>query len=400
MNVNGKVQSSFRCRYQNVGHCRHGQECHYLHATQKCKNSQCENRKCPYRHPRICKFVLSGRKCPFGNDCSYEHELKKEMNSDNKCLEKQIADLKHEIKVKDDKLIECKSREESFRNEVSKLNERLKNDIEIHNKVLKGVDVTLAQHDAKQKSLDVENLTLRKEIKSLKGKIVAQNNELSSNEEEMKKTEETIKLLRETVAEAPRTQNDFSRIKFMYLKAKKELKEKTEILNKEINALRLSKSKTERSSDENTCMKCAFRSTSKSGLKRHITVKHKIGNGLLKCTECETSFENKCELMTHEELEHGFDLQCEYCEFKCNEITKMLNHEGSEHGIQCNQWDCQFTSKGSKYNPSEFKVLTDHTKTMHGFKCNECEDGFKNKEQLNEHIINDHPESEDLSETE
>ena len=50
----------------------------------------------------------------------------------------------------------------------------------------------------------------------------------------------------------------------------------------------------------------------------------------------------------HEELKHELDLDCEYCNFRCNDITKLLCHDGSEHGIKCDQWDCQFVTKGSK----------------------------------------------------
>ena len=94
--------------------------------------------------------------------------------------------------------------------------------------------------------------------------------------------------------------------------------------------------------------------------------------------------------MYHKELEHDFDLTCEYCDFKCNELTRMLNHDGSYHGQKCEQWDCNFNCKGSKYNPSEFKVMKDHKGQMHGFRCNECEDGFRNKEQLEEHMLSEH----------
>ena len=69
--------------------------------------------------------------------------------------------------------------------------------------------------------------------------------------------------------------------------------------------------------------------------------------------------------------------------------------EGSEHGLQCNQWDCRFTTKGSKYIPSELKILTEHINTKHGFKCNHCDDGFESKVKLNDHISNEHPDSED-----
>ena len=76
----------------------------------------------------------------------------------------------------------------------------------------------------------------------------------------------------------------------------------------------------------------------------------------------------------------------------------MLNHEGSEHGLQCEQWDCHFTTKGSKYIPSELKVLTEHINIMHCYKCNQCDDGFENEVKLNNHISKDHIDSEDEDE--
>ena len=80
--------------------------------------------------------------------------------------------------------------------------------------------------------------------------------------------------------------------------------ETTDILNKEISTLRLStlKHRTEEIPDDNSCTMCAFKSTSKSGLKRHKTAKHKIGNNMLKCTDCDAKFQNELELMTHKEL--------------------------------------------------------------------------------------------------
>ena len=90
----------------------------------------------------------------------------------------------------------------------------------------------------------------------------------------------------------------------MYVKAKQELNQTTDILNKEIAALRLLKLKarTEETQDDNSCTMCPFKSTSKSGLKRHKTAKHKIGNNMLKCTDCDAKFQNELELMTHKEL--------------------------------------------------------------------------------------------------
>ena len=273
-------------------------------------------------------------------------DLNGKNDSHEEDLERQILDVKNELKIKDVLLNECQLSEERFKKELDKIK------VELNTKI-----------------------------------------------EEISNKEETIKLLKEAVKEVPRSQNDFNRIKFLYVKAKQELNETTDILNKEISALRLSKLKarTEETPDDNSCTMCAFKSTSKSGLTRHKTNKHKLGNDMFKCTECEAKFQNELELMTHKEFEHSFDLNCQHCDFHCNDIEKLLKHDGSEHGIQCGQWDCNFTTKGSKYNPSEAQVLTNHNEKMHAFKCNHCEDGFKNKDQLNIHIQDDHSDSDDES---
>jgi hypothetical protein len=57
------------------------------------------------------------------------------------------------------------------------------------------------------------------------------------------------------------------------------------------------KAGTEETQDEISCTMCAFKSTSKSGLKRHKIVKH----NMLKCTDFEAKFQNELELLTHKE---------------------------------------------------------------------------------------------------
>ena len=61
--------------------------------------------------------------------------------------------------------------------------------------------------------------------------------------------------------EVARSQRDFDRIKFLYCKAKQELKENNDMLNKEIIALRVCKSKarTEVIPNDNSCSLCEFK---------------------------------------------------------------------------------------------------------------------------------------------
>ena len=62
---------------------------------------------------------------------------------------------------------------------------------------------------------------------------------------------------------------------------KKELDEQTEYFNKKVKTLRVNnKSKEpERNLTDNSCSECEFESRKKSGLKRHITTKHKLRIG-------------------------------------------------------------------------------------------------------------------------
>ena len=72
---------------------------------------------------------------------------------------------------------------------------------------------------------------------------------------------------------------------------------------------------------------CEFKSTTKSGLKRQKTIKHRTMIGIFKCDICETNCESKGDLKMHEELEHELDLDCEYCDFRCKEISCYIMME-------------------------------------------------------------------------
>ena len=121
-------------------------------------------------------------------------------------------------------------------------------------------------------------------------KNIVNANENSSDEDIKRHKDVTINFLKETVDEMPRTQRDFSRMKFMYTKVKRELNEKTDDLNKEIMFKRPNKNQNKGKLVDNACPECEFKSTNKSGLERHLTTKHGMISGLIKCEECETRF--------------------------------------------------------------------------------------------------------------
>ena len=98
------------------------------------------------------------------------------MNDNNKNLEKQIDELKQELKIKDATQAEYKSKEE------------------VHNKVIKEVSGTLAKYEAKNQSFEVKNKTLKNNFKHMI--------------KEIEKKDVTIKLPEETVSERPRVQRE------------------------------------------------------------------------------------------------------------------------------------------------------------------------------------------------
>ena len=109
------------------------------------------------------------------------------------------------------------------------------------------------EKDSRNKFKEIENQSLREEIDTLEDKLNTKNKEIDIHKDVMKNKDETINILKVTVNEVPRSQHDFARIKYMYFRAKKDLKECIDVLNQEILALRLSKSdlRTESTTEKN-----------------------------------------------------------------------------------------------------------------------------------------------------
>ena len=65
-----------KCRYFDRGYCKFTNKCRYSHTEDICNsyrnNQKCAGRDCPYRHPKVCKWVTSSRGCVREN-CVYLH---------------------------------------------------------------------------------------------------------------------------------------------------------------------------------------------------------------------------------------------------------------------------------------------------------------------------------------
>ena len=68
-------RNNFQCYHNNLGYYRFREKCKYQHYFDDCSKSICRDKRCPYRHPKTCKY---GDQCNFQirKVCLYNHRIK------------------------------------------------------------------------------------------------------------------------------------------------------------------------------------------------------------------------------------------------------------------------------------------------------------------------------------
>ena len=61
------------CKFNQMGYCKFGNECHKYREEKVCKIRNCDPRKCRNHHPKECKYYAQNRFCKFGTDCRFTH---------------------------------------------------------------------------------------------------------------------------------------------------------------------------------------------------------------------------------------------------------------------------------------------------------------------------------------
>ena len=136
-------KNNFQCHHNNLGYCRFREKCRYKHYFDVCSKSICRDKRCPYRHPRTCKY---GDLCRFQirKVCLYNHR-NNNVNEDSllekgeaeklvkqvKELETEISDLKITIEKKEQRLSEVDkfiSDQNNILKELKQDNLKLKDD--------------------------------------------------------------------------------------------------------------------------------------------------------------------------------------------------------------------------------------------------------------------------------
>ena len=83
------------CRHFKFGFCRYKEHCRKRHISETCADESCEIEKCTKRHPKMCRYYETYKRCKFTEYCLYSHKSQQV---------KEIDDLKIELKAVHDKL--------------------------------------------------------------------------------------------------------------------------------------------------------------------------------------------------------------------------------------------------------------------------------------------------------
>ena len=234
------------CRFNQFGFCKFKKNCFRKHVDITCENVKCLKPDCQLRHPKKCRYFSEYRYCKFGEYCRFGHD--KVMKSN---IDKEIEKLKCEIKTYK-KVIEEKD---------SKIKEK---DFEIK-KMLDDVKIKVKEKmDKKMDCLDEENKNLEIRNKELTDK--------------MKAYQEEIESLRERNAVNDMLFEDFKermRDKYLYNTEDEESDYESNDEIREKNREMFRKTKEEARRKNTNCKECDFKAKNESGLKTHVTKKHK-----------------------------------------------------------------------------------------------------------------------------
>ena len=108
------------CRYNKFGFCRYKECCQKLHVNEVCDDTECDALSCNKRHPRKCKYHKY-RKCKFGTDCKFDHDIddleNNEVMEKVKMIENKLIENEKEMKkhsICEEKFKQVENMKESF----------------------------------------------------------------------------------------------------------------------------------------------------------------------------------------------------------------------------------------------------------------------------------------------
>ena len=64
------------CLYNQKGYCNFKDKCRRTHENKTCpEDTNCRQKECPYRHPKVWRNFSKKKLCWFGEECAYKHKV-------------------------------------------------------------------------------------------------------------------------------------------------------------------------------------------------------------------------------------------------------------------------------------------------------------------------------------
>jgi hypothetical protein len=143
------------CVFNKYGFCKYLETCRNYHEKKICEISQCEVRKCPLRHPKICKFYRDNGYCKFGEFCYFSHKTKMNIENyrkENEEILSKLAEVDRSLKALEEKERETKAIIENLK----AVNEQSESQNKMYENLMKRfneMEVKLAERD-----IQIDNL--------------------------------------------------------------------------------------------------------------------------------------------------------------------------------------------------------------------------------------------------
>ena len=239
---------------------------------------------------------------------------------------------------------------------------------------------------------DMKNIAkLHKEMKSLKTEYKECIDALRKETHERTKAETTTKVLKdiinsqEKILENKKEMNDSDSCEEM---------EVDESMGVWINQQKRKSIKiSKRSNKCHSCKVCKVAFQDKNELLRHEQTHRQ--NIVYGCKKCANYFEEKDELTEHEKT-HSEDLHSnvENCEKSCKDQSKLNNHEGVHSqniSYMCDKCEKSFNDESDLENHAEV-----HNQNV-PYKCDKCDGIFNENDELRQHIMTVHDQNKEIT---
>ena len=185
-----------KCFHNDIGYCKHRDQCWHRHFSNICQEQSCVRQYCKARHPRRCR---DGESCRFfrKNVCAFLHEELEVANEEHNTKMHEMENELESLKILNDKL----------RKENEVLTKEIKSNI-IEAKELEAIKINIFNSKNENHELGEEMVKAKNEVKTMKAEIICKNKENNVLKESIEKVKDDLvkefeshKMTKKTIAE-------------------------------------------------------------------------------------------------------------------------------------------------------------------------------------------------------